>query len=135
MRIFVSLILAALAVVGCKNPSTAPENALIGQWGGGGVELIANARDVQVAAPCFAHLTARGPIIPYQGNRFILSLEMNRAESGPSSQSTGAHALSGTIAGDRITVELTSITIGGNFKNTYELVRDEPQGYQLNCDY
>ena len=135
MRNVLLLSAATLALAACDNPSTAPADALIGRWGGGGFELVANDRDVQVAAPCSVRLTARGPIIPYQGTRFIVSLERDRTgQLGLNAQSTGAHAISGTIAGDRITVELNSITIGGNSKRTFELVRGAPKGPELNCD-
>jgi hypothetical protein len=124
-----SILIGLILMSGCGDSSTGPDEALIGRWGGGGIELIATERNVFVSAPCGAQLTGRGPIIPYQGQRFIISLDLTRPQgSGPNSQSTGAYALSGVISGDKINAELTAITIGGTFTQAYQLTRNAPQG-------
>jgi hypothetical protein len=135
MKLRLLSFLFATSLIACDNSSTAPKGALIGQWGGQGIELVATTNAIILNAECAAHFSGQGPIIPYEGNRFILSLDLDRPKgSGPNSQSTAAYALSGTISGELITVKLTAITIGGTFAHDYQLIRGAPQGStQLEC--
>jgi hypothetical protein len=132
---FSTPLLAVAVLAACADSTTTPSNALIGQWGGQGVELSIDAQNVILAAPCNSHFTGRGPIIPYQGSRFIVSLTRDSdGQVGQNNQSTSAHAVSGVTNGDQLTIQFTSITIGGNFLQSYTLMRNAPKGIETGCD-
>ena len=131
---FVALVLA-LAVLGCGDSPTVPTNALTGQWGGQGIQLTIDAQSVSVVGPCAGSFSGRGPIIPYQGSRFIVSVARDSdGQTGLNNQSTSAHAVSGVINGDQLTIDFTSITIGGNSTRSYTLMRNAPRGFSTACD-
>jgi hypothetical protein len=102
-------------VVSCKGELVAPPNAVLGRFGGHGVELVATANAVRVQWVCnFAQFSR--PLVPATDGAFALS---------PTLIPLGNHggnaavAIRGTVSGSQIAFEAVWLTAAGEVSTSH----------------
>lgn len=111
---YIGLCLSPLFLAACgTEPSSAP---IVGRWGNSMVEVVAQARLVELNLACNTKARFRGPIRPDEEGRFQLR--------GRATHFWGAFdvELVGVVQGDLLSVTLTRIYESGRETSEEELV-------------
>lgn len=114
MRLYRAVLLGSLLAIvsACDQTPTAPEGALIGQWGGQGAHLIAKAASVRLQLSCSWSVFSQ-PLRPDAEGRFEMSLPPLDYEPD------AARSLRGTVDGAVINLEL--ITASADATHTFDI--------------
>jgi len=117
------LIVASLLwVAGCGRDAVAPPDAVVGQYGGRAVLLLATGETVRVQVECGGAAVFNRPIIPASDGQFWLAPTLSTSNGV-----TAAVAIKGTVDSDQIAFDITRLGPYGDVTTAQFLVkRDEP---------